>query len=76
LLRWPGASHASLAAENLFLRKRLACYIERKRKPRRLNAAARIALVMLARFIDWRGLFVVVRPDTLVRWHRQGFRLF
>lgn len=70
------ASHHRLAAENLFLRKQLAFYIERKVRPRRLNDAARIALVVLARAIDWRQLLVVVRPDTLVRWHRQGFRLF
>lgn len=70
------ASHRRLAAENLFLRKQLAFYIERKVRPRRLNDAARIALVVLARGIDWRQLLVVVRPDTLVRWHRQGFRLF
>ncbi len=54
----------------------MAFYIERKVRPRRLNDAARIALVVLARAIDWRPLLVVVRPDTLVRWHRQGFRLF
>jgi putative transposase len=70
------SSHNRLAAENLFLRKQLAFYIERKVRPRRLNDAARIALVVLARAIDWRQLLVVVRPDTLVRWHRQGFRLF
>jgi putative transposase len=70
------SSHHRLAAENLFLRKQLAFYIERKVRPRRLNDATRIALVLLARAIDWRQLLVVVRPDTLVRWHRQGFRLF
>ena len=70
------SSHRRLAAKNLFLRKQLAFYIERKVRPRRLNDAARIALVVLARAIDWRRLLVVVRPDTLVRWHRQGFRLF
>jgi hypothetical protein len=26
--------------------------------------------------MDWRQFLVVVRPETLVRWHRQGFRLF
>ena len=26
--------------------------------------------------IHWRTLLTVVKPDTLVRWHRQGFRLF
>jgi len=46
------SSHNRLAAENLFLRKQLAFYVERKAKPRRLNDAARIALVLLARLID------------------------
>jgi putative transposase len=71
-----GSSHKRLAAENLFLRKQLAFYVERKVRPRRLNNATRIALTVLARVIDWRPLLVVVRPETLVRWHRQGFRLF
>jgi len=70
------SSHKRLAAENLFLRKQLAFYVERKVKPRRLNDATRIALTLLARLMDWRQLLVVVRPETLVRWHRQGFRLF
>jgi transposase InsO family protein len=70
------ASRTSLAAENLFLRKQLAFYVERNIRPRRLDDAARIALVVLARMIDWRQLLTVVRPDTLVRWHRQGVRLF
>jgi putative transposase len=69
-------SHKRLAAENLFLRKQLAFCVERKVRPRRLNDATRIALTLLARLIDWRPLLVVVRPQTLVRWHRQGFRLF
>jgi putative transposase len=70
------SSHTSLAAENLFLRKQLAFYVERQVKPRRLDDAASVALVLLARLVDWRQLLTVVRPDTLVRWHRQGFRLF
>ena len=69
-------SHTRLAAENLFLRKQLAFYVERRTKPRRLDDATRLALVVLARFIEWRRLLTVVQPETLVRWHRQGFRLF
>ena len=30
---------------------------------------------MLARFIEWRPVLPIVQPDTLVRWHRQTFRL-
>lgn len=68
-------SHTHLAAENLFLRKQLAFYGERRRKPRRLDDATRLTLVVLARFIDWRRLLMVVQPETLLRWHRQAFRL-
>ncbi len=74
-------SHAQLAAENLFLRKQLALYMERQVKPRRVKPrrpdnATRIALVALSQLTDWRKLLTVVKPDTLVRWHRKGFQLF
>lgn len=69
-------SRATLAAENLFLRKQLAYYLERKVKPRRVDEATRITLVLLARFVDWRRVLTIVRPETSVRWHRQGFCLF
>src|SRR2546425_4284472 len=71
-----GRSHAQLAAENLFLRKQLALYVERQVKPRRADDATRIALVALSWLIDWRRIFTVVKPDTLIRWHRKGFQVF
>src|SRR6266851_10325183 len=69
-------SHAQLAAENLFLRKQLALYVERQVKPRRADDATRIALVALSCLIDWRRILTVVKPDTLIRRHRKGFQLF
>jgi transposase InsO family protein len=69
-------SRARLAAENLFLRKQLALYLERHVKPRRANNSTRLTLVALARFIEWRQCLSIVHPDTLVRWHRPAFRLF
>jgi transposase InsO family protein len=33
-------------------------------------------MVVLSRLFDWRDALVVVKPDTLIRWHRRGFRLF
>jgi putative transposase len=69
-------SRAQLAAENLFLRKQLAMYQERRAKPCRADDAARITLVALSRFLKWRQLLTVVKPETLIRWHRKGFRLF
>ena len=69
-------SRAQLVAENLFLRKQLALYQERRVRPRRADPATRVILVLLSRLLDWRSLLTVVRPDTLIRWHRQGWRLF
>jgi hypothetical protein len=69
-------SRVQLAAENLFLRKQLALYLERPVKPRRADDATRITLVALSPFVDWRHLLTVVKPETLIRWHRKGFRLW
>jgi len=68
-------SQAQLQAENLFLRKQLGLYQERGVAPRRPGAPSRWLLGLLSRWFDWRGALVVVRPETLIRWQRQGFRL-
>src|SRR5258706_4729178 len=69
-------SHGSLAAENLSLGKRLAYYLERQVKPRRADTATRLTLLLLGRFVDWQLLLTLVQPDTFLRWHRRGYRLF
>src|SRR5216684_4699820 len=78
-VRWCGLvlrSQRSIEVENLFLRRQLALYMERGVKPRRMDSATRIALALLARLFDWRDALVVVRPETLIRWHRAGWKLF
>ena len=69
-------SHSQRAAENLFLRKQLAFYVERQVKPRRADDATRITIVALSSLIEWRRILMIVKPDTLIGWHRKGFRLF
>ncbi len=69
-------SRTALAAENLFLRKPLALYRERQVKPRRASDPLRRTLVLLARSFAWREALTLVQPATLVRWHREAFRLF
>jgi len=79
LLRWlllAFRSSQSVQAENLFLRRQLALYIERGMKPRRVDAATRIGLTYLSRLFNWRDALTVVSPATLIRWHRAGWRLF
>jgi putative transposase len=53
-LRLAFRSSQSIQAENLFLRRQLALYIERGVKPRRIDPATRIALTLLLRLFDWR----------------------
>jgi putative transposase len=72
ILRTPPA----VAAENLFLRKQLALYVERKARPHRASDAARLTMTQLSKFFRWLDALIVVKPDTLIRWHRKGFRLF
>ena len=44
-------------------------------KPRRIDAATRASLALLSRLCDWRSCLMDVRPETVVRWHRAGWRL-
>ena len=69
-------SKSSLAAENLFLRKQLAFYLERRIKPQRTSHPARLTLLWLSRWFDWRSALTVVTPKTFIGWHRKGFELF
>jgi transposase InsO family protein len=71
LLRTPD----ELRAENAFLRHQLMVAARRSKKPQ-FRTWDRFLLVALARmFSRWRAALVLVKPDTLLRWHRDGFRL-
>ena len=69
-------SQSALAAENLFLRKQLTFFVEREQAPRRTDNATRFTMAALTRIFDWKNALIVVKPDTLIRWHRKGFCLF
>jgi putative transposase len=76
LLVLTARSRRSIEAENLVLRRQLALFKERGVKPQRIDAATRLSLAWLSRLCDWRSCVIVVRPATIVRWHRAGWRLF
>ena len=76
LLVLTARSRRSIEAENLVLRRQLALFKERGVKPRRIDAATRLSLACLSRLCDWRSCVIVVPPETIVRWHRAGWRLF
>jgi len=70
------SSRAELSAEVLFLRKQLAFYREHQVPPRKLTDAARFSLALWSHLFNWRAALVIVKPETLIGWHRKGFKLF
>ncbi len=64
-----------LIAENALLRQQLAILHRQVKRPQ-LNRRDRFWLLVLAsRLAQWRQALVIIQPDTLLRWHREGFRL-
>ena len=51
-------------------------HVYRGRRRRYRRAVTRISLAILSRFFNWRDALVVVRPETLIRWHHAGWKLF
>src|SRR5262249_52582940 len=69
-------THRELALENLALRQQLAVWKARQPRPR-LTQPDRIFWVLLSRlWTSWRHSLRVVRPETVVGWHRQGFKRY
>ena len=65
-----------LALENLALRQQLAA-MKRSIKRPQLRASDRIFWIILSRFwSNWRQALIVVKPETVVRWHKKGFKMF
>jgi len=70
------SGRANLAAENVMLRQQLI--VAHRSIPRpKLRRTDRIVLCWLSRlWSGWRSALLIVQPDTVVRWHRQGFKLY
>jgi transposase InsO family protein len=76
-LRFLVRSRASLHLEILALRHQLAV-VNRTRRPRlRLTSTDRVLWAWLSRtWHGWRSALHIVQLDTVIAWHRRGFRLF
>jgi len=68
-------SKAALMAENALLRQQVIV-LQRQIKRPAFVPRDRVLLVLLARLVrGWRSALLIVQPDTLLHWHRQGYRL-
>ncbi len=71
-----GRSNSELIAENALLRQQLII-LQRQVKRPTFTRTDRILLVLLARLVrTWQQALSIVQPDTLLRWHRELFRLY
>jgi transposase InsO family protein len=70
-------ARADLVAENLVLRHQLTVLARPTQRRPRLCARDKLLWVLI-RWLwrDWRRHLVVVRPETVIGWHRHGWRLF
>src|SRR3989442_7312381 len=70
-------SRASLVAENELLRQQLAAAKSRLRRKRVMfRGSQRLTIALLTRWtVSWRATVTLVQPATVLRWHREGFRL-
>ena len=70
LMRLLFRSRAAILAENLFLRRQLALYRERKTRRSRPTPANKFALVALSRFFPWASALAIVKPETVIKWRQ------
>ena len=64
-----------LLLENLALRQQLCALARRRPQPRFSNGDRLLWVVLQGLWSGWRTL-ILVQPETVVRWHRAGFKLY
>ena len=69
-------SHRALTLENLALRHQLAVLQRNAKRPRLTNRDRTFWIILSQFWADWRKPLTFVQPETVVRWHKRGFRLY
>src|SRR3981189_246183 len=69
-------SRATLHLENLALRHQLGVMCRSVKGPKLASADRRLWTWLCAVWSNWRSALVIVKPETVIGWHRKGFRLF
>jgi len=68
-------SRGAVALENLALRHQLAVLKGSVKRPRFVRKD-RVLWILLSRiWHGWRNGIVIAKPDTVIRWHKRGFRI-
>jgi putative transposase len=76
LIRSSLKNQTELALENLALRQQLAILNRNRPQPRLRKRDRLFWACLFAVWQQWRGSLIVVKPETVVLWHRKGFALY
>src|SRR3954452_24498644 len=69
-------SKPQLVAENLLLRQQLIVLNRSGKRPHCTRADRVLVVVLASKVKHWREALLIIRPETVLRWHREGLRLF
>ena len=73
---WGHEKASDLALENLALRQQVAAMKLSIKRPQIRNRD-RLFWILLSRYwSNWQQALIIVKPETVVRWHRKGFKLY
>src|SRR4051812_26571956 len=66
---------SELVLENALLRQQLIVLRRQVKRPKMTNFDRRLLVLLTSRLRSWRSALLVVKPETLLQWHRDLFRL-
>src|ERR1022692_3724555 len=69
-------SRATLHLENLALRHQLGVLRRSVKRPKLASADRLLWAWLCEAWSDWQSALVIVKPETVIAWHRKGFQLF
>ncbi len=69
-------SKPELVAENALLRQQLIVLHRTVKRPALTSTDRTLLVLLTSRVRAWKDAVLIVKPETVLRWHRQGFRLF
>ena len=65
-----------LVTENLALRQQLLVLRRSTNRPRLRNRDRLFWMALSQLWQNWRAILVIVKPETVIKWHRQGFKCY
>ncbi len=70
------ADRSRLALENVALRQQLAV-LRRSVNRAKIDDSDRVFWILIRRLLDsWRDTLLIVKPETVIKWHRKGWRYY